>query len=673
MKMSKATKKPVNKDGSGGGSGPGIFNTIGSFFDGKPGNSLFGGSGTYHGAPSDQPSYQDWVKSGKKPPKGGWPAQAPVGEKPGSWAGGDAGKPGSGGYKGGFDKPGKFGGAPQMQNMGPGSGGAPAFGGGGLFSGGGSAPNIGSAGGGFGGAYAPPNLYAQNANYGAPPANTWDGNNFVITGLQNQPAQQPPVQAPPPVQTPPPAQAPAPAPQPQPQPQPGQGGFDLGNIFDAIQPYQEQIRGVLGIPDQTPQVDLAPIMDRLGQLEQSMSQPAAAPQPVSFDPIMDRLNQLEARLPDSTNQPVAAPEPVNFDPVLDRIGRVEQALERFGQTPQPQAPNPWGERDPQEIIGQMLDERLSNIPQPQTPSLNVDLSPIQNDLAALTDRLNSFRQPEIDYSRINEMVGQQVGDLRNSLPSAPQPVSFDPILDRIGQLEQRFEAQPAAAMPEIDLNPIMERLGGLEQRFEGFQPTQVDYNQIGSMLDNRLSALPRPSTPQPVSLDPIMERLGGLEQQFRSFQPPQVDLSGIQNQIAGLGNRLDNMPQVDLSGLNQQVGQLQNQFQNFRVPEAPQVDYNQIGSMLDERLSALPQPAAPQQVNLNPIMERLGGLEQQFSSMPQPQQVDLSGINQQIGQLQNQFSNFQPQQSPQVDYSRINQMIQEAMAPQSSAYQTIGF
>jgi hypothetical protein len=219
---------------------------------------------------------------------------------------------------------------------------------------------------------------------------------------------------------------------------------------------------------------------------------------VDITPITDRLNAIEQGM---SNQPVAAPQPVDFSPISDRMSRIEETLQRFGQQPQQPAPNPWGNRDPQEIISNMLDERLSSLPQPQPPSLNVDLSPIQNDLAALTDRFNSFKQPEVDYSRINEMVGQQVGDLRNSLPAAPQPVSFDPILDRLGQLEQRFEARPQPAMPEVDLSGINSQL---------------------SALTNRVNNI------------------------------PSVDLSGIQSQIGGLQSQMNNIPapqQIDYQRL----------------------------------------------------------------------------------------------------------------------------
>jgi hypothetical protein len=322
-----------------------------------------------------------------------------------------------------------------------------------------------------------------------------------------------------------------------------------GVDYSQIQSMIDSAVGGIPAPAQVAPVDLSGIQSQLDALSgrfadfQVPTAPAApVPVPgVDYDKIQEMISQ-------AVPQPVAAPVPVDFSPISDRMSRIEATLQQFGQQPQQPAPNPWGNRDPQEIISQMLDERLSQLPAP-APTTSVDLSPLQNDIGALKNRLDSFRQPEVDYSRINEMVGQQVGDLRSSLPAAPPPVSFDPILDRLGQLEQQFEARPQPAVPEVDLSGVMDRIGGLEQQFQGLQPPSVDYNRISSMIGNQIGAIP---------------------------EAPQVDLSGIQSQISQINNRFDS------------------------IPQAPGTDYAKIQSMIQNAVGSIPQASTADTDGSNP-------------------------------------------------------------------------
>jgi hypothetical protein len=531
---SPAPKKPVK---GGGGPSGGLFDGIGSFFDGKPGNTLFGGGGTYHGSPSDQPSYQEWLKKGKpmpgkpmpgkpmpgkpKPISGGPSVQDKIGGgKPGGWANPGINKPGQGGNPikgkpvpigkpGPFDKPGK-GVKPVNGSKGgnPGITNAPALGGGGVGSRGGGGFGLGTGGG------TPPPMQNFDTGYMNPEANFWEGDTLRIPYFDNpqQGGQQPPAYQPPSYRPNPNRQLPQ-APVVGGQPVGGGGGSFNQNPFipDFSQLTPEQIgqaRDVLGqIMPQQPQIDLSGIQSQLDALSQQVSATPspAVPQPVDISPIMDRIGALESRLP---TQP-ASPQPISFDPVLDRLNRVEQTLgrfdERLGQ------PEPAPQFDPS-VLQQMqsdimagIDERFANLPKPQ-PTTQVDLSGIQNQIGSLTDRLNSFQNND----RLDMLIANQ-NDIRQqlgSIPQAPPPQQID--YGKINQmLDQRFSALPQPAAPQVDLSGIQGQLGQLQNQFQSFQSRPapaIDYNRIGSMIDQRVSGI------------------------------PQVDLSGIQQQLAALSS-----------------------------------------------------------------------------------------------------------------------------------------
>lgn len=566
------------------------------------------------------------------------------------------------GYQPGFNPFPTGGGSP----VGGGLGGGIWTGSGGGFGDGGGAS---APAGGFTGA---PNYQGVADTYMQPPPNYWDGNNFVIGGLEGgaRPMTTQPIAAPIPVSFQPPAQQ-----QPSAQP-PAVGGFDIGSLSDAVgamQPEQmDQIRSLVEMfLPQTPEVDLSGIQGQLDALNERVGS-IPAPQEVSFDPVLGRIGELEARVSNMFNQPVAEPDPVDFSPILDRIGGLEQ---QFASIPQPDINSILDQRfgslqgsldqrfnliegrfqeiprlDQRDLelmqrdIMSGIDERFSQLPQP-TPQLDIDLSPLQNQLTDLSGRFDQFQ----NNNRSDLLIGQfdqlinpiqdQLGQLNDRVSDMrPQEVSFDPILERIGGLENRLNNLPQPQ--EIDLSGINQRLDQLAGRqgpdLSGIQNQlgqltaqmnrpmpEVDYNQIGSMLDQRLSNLPQPER---VDLSGIQNQLGELSGRFNSLDiNPQVnvDLSGINQRLDQLASR----PGPDLSGINSQLGSIQSQLSR----PAPEVDYGRINSML------------------------------------QGAQPDLSGINQQLGQLTAQ----QPAAAPEVDYNRINQMVQQAISGlQLPAYNT---
>ncbi|MDF1769842.1 MAG: hypothetical protein P1U43_13915 [Maricaulis sp.] len=221
----------------------------------------------------------------------------------------------------------------------------------------------------------------------------------------------------------------------------------------------------------------------------------------------------------------------------------------------------------------------------------------------------------------------------------------------------------------------------LDQRFSGLQDTvdkrltkmvmpEVDYNQIGSLIDDRLSGLTSQFQPGP-GIDYnqigslIDERLGGLT---GSFQPPQsIDYNQIgsmlDERLGGLSSQFQPGPSVDYnqigSMLDERMGGLSSQFQ-----PSPSIDYGQIGSLIDERMGGL-----------SGIEESIAGLRNEFGSIAPPSvdlsrfESDLGGLRDQIGGINTAIQGMSFDPSTMMD--GLNEQIQAGIDAGLSKFPTM--
>lgn len=241
--------------------------------------------------------------------------------------------------------------------------------------------------------------------------------------------------------------------------------------------------------------------------------------------------------------------------------------------------------------------------------LNEQFNPIRDRLAAIETRPSA---PDFDYSRIPSYTPPDLSGIEERLAnieSRPMP-QFD--YDRI---------------PQFDMSMIEDRLTGLETGVGSLGNRQIDFSPI----EQRLAAIEsRPMPEFDYSRIPQFDY-----SRIPSYTPP--DLSNLENQIAGLNTRFENLPapqvnipQFDLSPIQQQIADLQSGIGALQSRPQPSFDL----SGLEQRLAAIESRGTPQ-VSFDPIMERLSSLESLLASQRSAPSQNMSSFD---NPFNNEFS-----------------------------------
>jgi hypothetical protein len=245
-----------------------------------------------------------------------------------------------------------------------------------------------------------------------------------------------------------------------------------------------------------------------------------------------------------------------------------------------------------------FEDRLAARPQ-------VDLHPLSQQVAGVDAAVRAINIPQPQATDLGPVLSA-VSGIR--MPP-PAPVDLAPMQSRLDAIEQRIGSIriPEAPAP-VDLGPLSQRLEALEKRVAGIsipQPREVDLNPTMlklTAIDTAVRAIRVPDAAAPVDLAPTQARLDRLEQAVRGIViPPAKD--------------------ADLTPITSKLQQLQARVDGIRMPDAPApVDLAPTQARLDRLEQAVRSIHVPpsQNVDLNPVLERLSAMQTRLDNPPPP-------------------------------------------------------
>jgi hypothetical protein len=242
--------------------------------------------------------------------------------------------------------------------------------------------------------------------------------------------------------------------------------------------------------------------------------------------------------------------------------------------------------------------------------------------------------------------------LRALKPAEPQPpVDLRPVTTELAALRERVaawrmpEIPPPPLPPAPNLAPLLEplsaRLGAMEGALRGLKPSEppapVDLRPMAAelvALRERIAAWRMPEPPAPVDLQPLQQRLQALEAAITAIRlpamPPAPDLTPMQRQLEALAQTVSTLPRtlpapasVDMGPVQERIGRLEQALRAIVVPPAP--DFAPLHERLrgvEQRIAAIripePAPSAPAApaVDLAPMLQRLDMMAAQWRERP---------------------------------------------------------
>jgi predicted nucleic acid-binding Zn-ribbon protein len=413
--------------------------------------------------------------------------------------------------------------------------------------------------------------------------------------------------------------------------------------------------------------------------------------------IRSQLNALTVRLDE-----LPTPEAVNLSEaeyaIFDLNNQVEALTQQFNSRPETQTIEQLERAIPQ--LTEQLNAvtlHLDNTPTPQA----VDLSGVEHAIADINTQLNALNQqfherPETQVIEQSQGVIAQLTEQLNAvtlrLDNAPTPQAVDltgfeqsitNINGRLDSLTQRLDHLPEPQ--DVDLSGVQHaiadingQLNALNQQFQERRETQAieQLERAMPQLTEQLNvmALRLDNSPAPTQVDlssleqaiaDINDRLDSLNQQFYE-RPETQTVEHLETAIVQLAQQLDSSPTatpVDLSGLEQAIADINDRLdslnqQFYERPETQTVEHLetaivQLAQQLDSSPTATPVDLSGLEQAIADINGRLDTLNQQFYERPETQAV--GHLETAIVQLAQQLDSS-PTATP-VDLSGLEQAI----------------
>ena len=220
---------------------------------------------------------------------------------------------------------------------------------------------------------------------------------------------------------------------------------------------------------------------------------------------------------------------------------------------------------------------------------------------------------------------------------APKEVSFADVNARVDRVGMMLKQLP---VPEpVNFAPLQERIGAVESLIQRMprpeKPEPVDLTPVHDRIRNveqLLRSMPQPETPEPVDLGPVHNRLKLMEEQIAAIRIPEAAEPVDITPLIGRVNAIETLIQrrVDLNPINQRIGSLE---QAIKTQLAPSLNGQKVDlAPLNQRISGVEQAvraiSIPGPTNLSPIEARLRAIEarlEKLAAKPAPAPVKQQG------------------------------------------------
>ena len=266
-----------------------------------------------------------------------------------------------------------------------------------------------------------------------------------------------------------------------------------------------------------------------------------------------------------------------------------------------------------------------------------------------TLRINS-RKPEPKNALTKTDLDDRFASLSSSVASIPR-TDLDPVTSRLSQIESTVAG---LSFPETDLTPVYERMTRIDQRLA--EPSG-EYHRLEERLERLEGSLTEMSRSinalQNTDLEPLQIRFNRLEQSLNEIDTsaPEVDLGPVHSGLAQLELAVSeiDLPHADLSPLQEQLTSLELRVVDLAeaIEESRSEEYASLNTELGSLSSSL---AAMSQPDLDPVEERLSGVERAVASIDIPE-TDLSSLYARLEQLEERL--LQPSADYQTLFARL--------------------
>lgn len=117
---------------------------------------------------------------------------------------------------------------------------------------------------------------------------------------------------------------------------------------------------------------------------------------------------------------------------------------------------------------------------------------------------------------------------------------------------------------------------GQQHHGGGTAGNDIDYKKVRKIIQEELSALPKPQNPEPLNipfyLQPIQNAIAGIRNDLRSIEIPETDFSGIEYRLEGLQKAIESakkaiqslhIPETDLTPVLEEIESLTSSIQPY--------------------------------------------------------------------------------------------------------------
>jgi DNA repair exonuclease SbcCD ATPase subunit len=342
-----------------------------------------------------------------------------------------------------------------------------------------------------------------------------------------------------------------------------------------------------------------------------------------------------------------------------------------------------------------ITQRLDSAPTPQA----VDLSGVEQAIAGIQERVDTIDQQFNTRSETEAieqtqgaiaLLAEQLEAITQRLDSAPTPQTVDlsGVEQAISGIQQRLDTQLAeelititqrldsAPTPQtVDLSGVEQAIAGIQQRLEtidqqfnarteseAIEQTQSAIALLAEQLEAVTQRLDSTPTPQTVDLSGVEQAISGIQQRLETIdqqfnarteseaiEQTQSAIALLAEQLEAVTQRLDSAPTpqtVDLSGVEQAISGIQQRLET-----------------IDQQFNARTESEAIEQTQsaIALLAEQLEAVTQRLDSAPTPQTVDLSGVEQAISGIQQRLETIDQQFNARTESEAIEQ-TQSAIA-----------
>lgn len=194
------------------------------------------------------------------------------------------------------------------------------------------------------------------------------------------------------------------------------------------------------------------------------------------------------------------------------------------------------------------------------------------------------------------------------------------------------------------LSTLTARIDGVEHKIAEIpQPAHVDLTGVTGRLDRVGTMLTEWPKPETVNLAPIQDRVHAVETLIKGLPKPErpetVNLEPLHNRFVQLETALQNQGNdVDLNPVYERMNRLEQLIRNLPVPEKPKgVDLaplNQRMGSMEGLIRQVSSAGRGEKVDLDPVNTRISGVERALRELRIPGPANLGPVESRLREIE---------------------------------------